>query len=289
VKLSLGVVMGGCIECPFHAWQFGGDGRCAHIPLNDVPDSKKERYHATSVPLVEKGGVLWIFTGPVAVGEPPVPEAVFLSGARRFEVGQVWNVHWTRAMENMLDSPHVPYLHRKTIGRFVRPLLKRGSIMDIHIETTERGFRTAATIDGRPRGESWLDWLRPNGMTLNIPIPKGLWRIHAFCIPVDDHTTEMMVFSIRTFMRWIPSFLMDRVNKRILDEDREVLESSQPPMVPPAAEELSVASDRATLAFRRWYFQTLVRGETPALDAHHESPTRAPDSRTLQEPLTSGG
>src|SRR5208283_3078896 len=107
------------------------------------------------------------------------------------EVTQTWTVHWTRAMENMLDSPHVPYLHRKTIGRFIRPLLKPGSVMDVQVEPTPQGFRSVGTIDGRPPGESWLEWLRPNGMTLNIPIPKKLWRIHAFCIPVDQNTTEM--------------------------------------------------------------------------------------------------
>ena len=261
VRLSLGTVQDGCLTCPFHAWRFDGAGSCVEIPLSTMPTEKLERYAATPIPLREAGGVLWVFTGATAVGEPPVPEATRIAKARRYEVTQTWNVHWTRAMENMLDSPHVPFLHRRTIGRFVRPLLKPGSTMDVAIETTPQGFRTVSTIDGRPPTGSWLDWLRPNGMCLNIPIPKGIWRIHAFCVPVDEQTTEMMVFSVRTFLPWMPAFIMDRVNKRILDEDRAVLESSQPPIVPPAGDEMSVASDRATLAFRRWYFRTLVEGK----------------------------
>lgn len=258
VKLSLGEVKDGCLECPFHAWKFSGDGACVDIPLNALAEEKRARYRATAVPLVESGGVLWLFTGEKAVGEPPVPEAALLKGGRRYQVSQTWNCHWTRAMENMLDSPHVPYLHRRTIGRFVRPQLRPGSVMDVRVEPTPQGFRTVGVLDDRPQGKNWLDWLRPNGMTLNIPIPKGLWRIHAFCVPVDENTTEMMVFSVRTFLPWMPAFIMDRVNKRILDEDRAVLESSQPSMVPPPEQELSVASDRATLTFRRWYFRTLA-------------------------------
>jgi phenylpropionate dioxygenase-like ring-hydroxylating dioxygenase large terminal subunit len=262
VKLSLGEVKDGCLECPFHAWKFNGAGDCVEIPLNAIADDKKARYRATSIPLVESGGVIWIFTGETAVGSPPVPEAALMKG-RRFEVTQVWKCHWTRAMENMLDSPHVPYLHRNTIGRFVRPQLKPGSVMDVRVEPTSQGFRTVGVIDDRPVGQNWLDWLRPNGMTLNIPIPNALWRIHAFCIPIDENTTEMMVFSVRTFLPWMPAFIMDRVNKRILDEDRAVLESSQPSIVPPASDELSVASDRATLTFRRWYFRTMAGPNAP--------------------------
>jgi phenylpropionate dioxygenase-like ring-hydroxylating dioxygenase large terminal subunit len=270
VKLSLGVVRDDCLECPFHAWRFAGDGRCTEIPLNDVPEEKRARFQATPLPLVEAGGVLWIFTGFKAVGEPPVPDAALLEGARRFEVTQTWAAHWTRAMENMLDSPHVPFLHRRTIGRFVRRFVKPGAIMDVEVETTSRGFRTVGAFRGQPNTGAWLEWLRPNGMTLNIPIPGKLWRIHAFCIPVDQNTTEMMVFSVRTFLPWIPGFIMDRTNRRILDEDRAVLESSQPPVVPLPAEEASVASDRATLAFRRWYFRSLRPGgvhEPPAQTA----------------------
>ncbi len=36
-----GRVVGGCIECPFHGWQFrGADGKCVKIPYAD----KGERF-----------------------------------------------------------------------------------------------------------------------------------------------------------------------------------------------------------------------------------------------------
>jgi len=254
VKLSLGSVEDGCLTCPFHAWRFDGSGACVEIPLNPMADDKRARYRAQAVPLVESGGMIWLFAGLEPVGEPPVPEAALRSDVRRYGVSDRWNVHWTRAMENMLDSPHVPFLHRRTIGRFVRPQLRPGSRMDVQLEETPRGFRTHAPIDGRPDGGAWLEWLRPNGMTLNIPVPKALWRIHAFCVPVDAHQTEMLVLSTRTFLRWLPSWVMDRTNRKILDEDKAVLESSRPPRVPPPGEELSVATDRATLHFRKWFF-----------------------------------
>ncbi len=34
VALSLGQVRDGCVVCPFHGWEFEGDGACAHVPMN---------------------------------------------------------------------------------------------------------------------------------------------------------------------------------------------------------------------------------------------------------------
>ncbi len=76
-------------------------------------------------------------------------------------------------MENMLDSPHVPFLHARTIGRFVRPLLKPDSKMEIEWEETDFGGRTRATIDGKANSGAWLDFYAPNIMVLHIPIPAG--------------------------------------------------------------------------------------------------------------------
>ena len=30
--LSLGAVVDGCIECPYHGWRYDGSGRCVEIP-----------------------------------------------------------------------------------------------------------------------------------------------------------------------------------------------------------------------------------------------------------------
>ncbi|MEE9511368.1 MAG: Rieske 2Fe-2S domain-containing protein, partial [Gammaproteobacteria bacterium] len=31
-SLGHGVVRDGCIQCPYHGWQYNGDGRCVRIP-----------------------------------------------------------------------------------------------------------------------------------------------------------------------------------------------------------------------------------------------------------------
>ena len=260
VQLSLGrLTESGCLECPFHAWQFNARGEACHIPLN--PDAKRERLFATPLPVRELGGMLWVYTaaGTRAPAEPVLPDTLTRTGLARTHLEVEWNAHWTRAMENMLDSPHVPFLHAKTIGRFMRPYLRPDSRMDIHWEATSYGARTWAVLEGREAHDAGtLDFYRPNLMALNIPIPGKTFCIHAYAVPRTERTVSMLIIGARSFATWrLLNPFFNRTNRRIAHEDRAVVESSEPAETPEAAEERSVRTDRATLQFRRYYFEVL--------------------------------
>ena len=115
VALSLGKLQDGVVECPFHGWCFNGTGACTRVPWN--PDAKRDNLSATALPVRELGGLAWLYTGFNPAEEPQVsptlldPRVVLCGQAVR------WQVHWTRAMENMLDSPHLPFVHKGSIGR----------------------------------------------------------------------------------------------------------------------------------------------------------------------------
>jgi len=272
VALSLGKrTADGCLECPFHAWRFDGHGRVCDVPLN--PDARRERLFATPVPAREAGGLLWVYTAPgrEAPQEPVVPDALSDPSLARTYLELEWKAHWTRVMENMLDSPHVPFLHRKTIGRFVRPYLHAGSRMDVELQEQPHGFRTRGVIDGDTSREvGHLDFYRPNIMALHIPIPGRTFRMHAICVPLTNETTRLIVIGTRDFLR-LPLLnpLFNASNRRIAMEDKAVVESSQPPEVPPPAAELSVRTDRATLHFRKYYFETLKGSSARAAGPLH--------------------
>jgi phenylpropionate dioxygenase-like ring-hydroxylating dioxygenase large terminal subunit len=281
VKLSLGRVTGGGeIECPFHGWCFDRQGACTHVPLSPPAAPRG----AVAVPAREAGGLIWVFTGAEAPTEPDVPEALLQPGWARWVHHEDWACHWTRAMENMIDMLHVPFVHRRTIGRRQRAAIRRDSVMRIHLEETDAGFRTRSELDGAMQQAS-VEWRKPNGMVLWLmpgAPPETGFRQHVFCVPIDAATTRMFVISTRTFLRYNPlGWLSDQFNRIILTEDRAIVESSQPPVVPPPAEESSAATDAPTLHFRRWYFRTLAsRGAerlVPAARLHAPKPeTEAP-------------
>lgn len=260
VSLSLGKVEDGCLVCPFHGWEFQGDGACRHVPLN--PDVNRSKLGATAIPVRERGGLIWLFTGLRTETEPFVPDAMTTPGFTRFIYVEDWDAHWTRAMENMLDMPHLPYVHRWTIGGFVRRYMKRDTKALLTTTTTETGYHLNQVIgDHQTAG---LDWSRPNGMILNtIPAETGkIQRMHVWCVPIDEQHTRMILVACRNFMRYTPlNPLMDWFNVYILHEDRAVVESSDPPVAPPPGVEVSVATDAPTLRFRAWYYKHVVNGE----------------------------
>lgn len=266
VRLSLGkVTPDGCLECPFHAWKFGGDGKVVHVPLN--PDAKRERLFAPTLSVRELGGVIWLWTevNATPTTEPLVPEALLMDDVAKTYHQVEWKAHWTRAMENMLDSPHVPFVHASTIGRFVRPLLRPDSSMDIAWEDTPWGGQTTSSLDGNPAGGAALRFYKPNMMELQIPMNGTLFRMHAFCVPVDDAHVRMIIVGVRGFAKWRGlNPLFNWANQRIAEEDRRLVESSWPREVPPPGQELSVRTDRATLQFRKYYFAELKAADIVA-------------------------
>jgi phenylpropionate dioxygenase-like ring-hydroxylating dioxygenase large terminal subunit len=255
VALSLGKVKEGCIECPFHGWQLEASGQVCHVPWN--PDAKLANLRGVTVPARELGGQIWVYTGKVdkPAEEPEVHEALLREGVRVSGLTIEWKTHWTRAMENMLDWPHLPFVHRRTIGKSM--VGRSGSRMDIAWEERPWGAHTHIQIDDK-REPGALDFRWPNQMNLHIPIPNKLMMMLVACVPVDKQRTRMIMIVARDFLT---SSLFDwffhRVNLRIANEDKAIVESSFPAEVPRAGEEPSVRTDGPTLAFRKRYFAEL--------------------------------
>jgi len=256
--LSLGRVTGGVIQCPFHGWRFDAAGCAVSIPWN--PDAKKRALGAAAVPVREAANLIWIYTEPGAdpgtgpeIGEIDDPRLRLCSFALE------WRVHWTRAMENMLDSPHLPFVHRATIGRGLAPLVERR--MDIAVEEQPWGFRSTIAVDGaaRPGG---LDFRWPNRMVLHIGLPRRKLVLSVACVPIDARRTRLLLTTARSFLThpWLDVWF-DLMNRRIAAEDKAIVESSDPIEVPDAREEKSVRTDAPTLRFRTLYQRRLKRGD----------------------------
>ena len=250
VKLSLGEVKDGCLQCPFHGWRFQGGGDCVSVPMNPGLTHRKA---VASFPTREIGGLIWMFCGEEAVGEPTVPEALLRPGIGLSVQVQAWACHWTRAMENMLDVPHLPFVHRATIGRDLARTLTDDTRLELDLSPSDRGFELRFGKAGDPPAR--IDWLRPNAMELHI-LDQG-WRhvrIHVWALPTQPGHTRLIVVTTLKMGIFTPLIaLMRMTDNRIINEDRAVVESSGPDPVPAPREELHVPSDRPTLYFRRWY------------------------------------
>ncbi|XP_077944358.1 cholesterol 7-desaturase nvd isoform X3 [Gasterosteus aculeatus] len=112
-----GRVVGGCIECPFHGWQFrGNDGKCVRIPYAEkVPEFAKVRCW----PSCEVNGqiLVWFHCD----GEDPrwtIPEQPEITTGEwvyRGRTEHFINAHIEEIPENAADIAHLAHLHTPAI------------------------------------------------------------------------------------------------------------------------------------------------------------------------------
>ena len=107
-----GKVKGDCIECPFHAWKFDGDGTCTEVPYaKKIPPKAK----LDAWPVVEVNG--FIMTWFHSQGEAPSWEVPALPEYSDEEwipyIRRRWKVktHNQEMAENSCDSAHFEFLH----------------------------------------------------------------------------------------------------------------------------------------------------------------------------------
>ena len=254
VALSLGKVEDGNLVCPFHGWRFTVEGKNCHVPW--CPNAKLEQLGATAIPVREAKGLIWLYTGFSPAGEPMLPETLDAPGVVVSAQSMLWNAHWTRVMENILDTPHLPFIHRKTIGRGLLTLV--GQSMVMNWKETPYGARITRSIGGQTR-DGALDFRFPNAMELFIDPPGRILRLLTVCVPEGGDRTRLTIYTIRNFARLrILDPLFRRLNHAIAEEDRAIVESSDPPIVPSPEMERSVATDLPTLAFRRIWRSRLL-------------------------------
>ena len=107
-----GRVVSETLQCPFHAWRFEVDGRCAAIPYaKREPASARARPY----PTIEQNGFVWIWFDPR--GAPPAFALPELSEFASPDWVESFRHTWTirtqiqEMGENGVDSAHFPAVH----------------------------------------------------------------------------------------------------------------------------------------------------------------------------------
>jgi len=103
---------GQTVECPYHGWRFGTDGRCAAIPslVEDQPETTN-RIRVRSWPVAESQGMVFVFmrsdprddTAPDH--DPPVFPGIVGGEAKRVEAMD-FDRHIDHAVVSLMDPAH---------------------------------------------------------------------------------------------------------------------------------------------------------------------------------------
>ena len=247
--LSLGSVRDGQIVCPFHGLCYDATGRCVKVPVEGdrkIPELLK----VAAFPVAEGDGLVWLWRGPAVDPEvlpllPALPRLALVEGLAHGETISIWNGHYSRAIEGVIDYSHLPFVHPRTIGR-----LTRNPECSVSVEPIPDGFRAWRNAD--PPDRQFIELIYPN-VWLNRIGPG--YVLAAIFAPVDDTHTEVSV-------RWYypPALrvlrplvnLLGRVSQWIVfHDDLPILASQRPVNVDDADGDKLLPSDAALIEYRK--------------------------------------
>jgi nitrite reductase/ring-hydroxylating ferredoxin subunit len=211
--LGRGRVVGEAIQCPFHGWEYGIDGRCMRVPVQDsIPTFACQ----AAYPTVERHGCVFIFNGRQALFPLPFlaheqPEGFVAARPFRFVGRSAWHMIGGNAFDCQhlspvhgrelvgppeIDAPHpfarrIRYCTRVTgttaCDRIVRGLV--GGIVDVSITVWGGNF---VLVRARfPRAESFILFsIRPVGpretlLDGTVLVRRGQGRARAVLAPME--------------------------------------------------------------------------------------------------------
>lgn len=259
-RLSLGrIVDGSRLECPYHGWTYGTDGRCVHIPAHPAQAPPAKARAATYRAAVAHG-VVWVTLGS---GATAIPTFDLLDDpAHRVLAAGPYRVRASgpRIVENFLDVGHFPFVHEGVLGDRLRP-----EIADYGAQVDEHGVLATGVQVFQPdpygtgRGSTVTYTYRVH-RPLSASLVKHGELSFGILLSVTPHDVTDSTAWMWMAMNYEPPEGMVEFQDRIFEQDRPILESQRPELLPLDLQaELHLRSDRTAIAYRRWLAQLGVR------------------------------
>lgn len=254
--LSIGKVVDGEVQCPYHGWQFNADGACTKMPSTIFCKGVK----VSALPCVEKDGFIWVWPG---LGVPPqVPE--FTMPPKGFvihsELMLEVPVEHGLLIENLLDLAHAPFTHTTTFARgwpipdFVKFHANKMLSGQWDPYPIEMGFKPpCCTV-------SLIGLAQPGKIERGVSAEnceRHLHQLHV-CMPSRKGHTRLLYRMSLDFMPWVQHVpfidkLWMQVAKQVLGEDL-VLVAGQQDRMQKGGDTWAhpVSYDKLAVRYRRW-------------------------------------
>ena len=247
IKLSAGHLADQCIVCPFHGFRYDASGACVLIPVQDkesaIPGALKLRKFMAR----EKHGYIFMWWGPVPELLPEIDwfDAELKGCHGPHERWTDCQVGLSRNIENQLDSAHLPFVHSRSIGRFVKSVQ-----MDLDCEVDGNRIR----LFRQGHNTTYVEMRLPN-LWINRIGNKSYVSL-AFA-PINKTSTRIYTRYYQGYLhvpvlRHLLGWLMGWSNQWILNEDIRVIEQHDTPISPALdATESLLPCDIAVINYRR--------------------------------------
>jgi len=270
--LGMGKVRGDCVECPYHGWQFDGEGQCQSIPSLGTDERPPARAKVDAYPVQERYGIVFAFLGDLPEDErPPLWEITEYDQAdwraNRLNVFEV-DYYYERSVENGLDPAHNEFVHpnqgapglhqdlrEKPIdiedidgwgSKFIIPFVPKKRDDGLLQESRERDPEYLQGGSGHFGPNTLMTWLRFT--------KENMFHQYFFEAPIDDCHTRIFFVNMRHFlMEPENDQRIADINMAIAQEDINILEKLNPIRTPETStKEVLLPADLPTVRYREY-------------------------------------
>lgn len=211
--LARGRVVDECLECPYHQWQYGVDGRCEHVPqLEQVPSFARQR----SYPVAVRNGLVFMWNGPRSLYPLPFfegldPEDSVCAGPLSIHLECPWYI----VGANSFDSQHLYSVHDRALQEPPQILGRGHFALESHTVTRidgrgwyDRFVRSTAGAVTAMTATNWSGSLIFVRVKLKRTTTYGLVSLR----PLDEQRVLIHVFA---FLKRSESFLLRKTWDRL--------------------------------------------------------------------------
>jgi phenylpropionate dioxygenase-like ring-hydroxylating dioxygenase large terminal subunit len=236
VQLSLGRISEqGHLACGYHGWEYEGSGRCVHVPSLCTGTPIPHGFRVRSFPCVEQDAYVWVWMGSQ---EPPAPMRMPLPIRDRtlhpWRQGTVAAACSAELLaENILDSSHVPFVHKGTHPSYFFNRINGFVEYDYEVRLTERGVLVFYPPTDATEAPFSQDTVKSY---LHFELPD---RVYVFQRGAENHFHLVLHLvreaANRARIEWLMvdlkgepgSVTWDDSRVTTLEQDRAILESAQ--------------------------------------------------------------
>lgn len=111
--LSEGVIVNGCLACPYHGWTYDASGKNVHVPSEGPQHTGLPQLKLETFPALEQDGLIWVWMGgDVAPDKDPFPMPHYDEpGWKAYYMTTMFANGVTNLVENFMDVPHTVFVH----------------------------------------------------------------------------------------------------------------------------------------------------------------------------------
>lgn len=236
--LSKGSVCQDQLECPYHGWQYSGDGIVTSIPALPATCPIPENLRIKSYHCLEQDGYVWVCLSETPATERP-REFPHLgeSGWTSFHMKTRFKASVEACLENFLDCPHANYVHRfwfrspkaRPVKAVVRSL-DDGAIAEYFEEPRESSLVWWLLSRKRSQMQHTDRYIAPATTRVDyIFSDQRHYIITSSCTPITENETD--VYTVITFrvgsLGWFVRLFFEPMSRWIIYQDVKMLDMQQ--------------------------------------------------------------